>query len=71
MKPYRYEILDGLRGVAALMVVVFHLSEAFSYDPVFKHLNHGYLCVDFFYVLSGFVIGYAYESRMKSGQMSR
>lgn len=71
MKPYRYEILDGLRGVAALMVVVFHLSEAFSYDPVYKHLNHGYLCVDFFYVLSGFVIGYAYESRMKSGQMSR
>lgn len=71
MKPYRYEILDGLRGVAALMVVVFHLSEAFSYDPVFKHLNHGYLCVDFFYVLSGFVIGYAYEPRMKSGQMSR
>lgn len=71
MKPYRYEILDGLRGVAALMVVVFHMSEAFSYDPVFKHLNHGYLCVDFFYVLSGFVIGFAYEGRMKSGLMSR
>ena len=69
-KP-RYEILDGLRGVAALMVVVFHLSEAFSYDPVFKHLNHGYLCVDFFFVLSGFVIGYAYEERMRSGVMNR
>jgi len=71
MKPYRYEILDGLRGVAALMVVIFHLSEAFSYDPVYKHLNHGYLCVDFFFVLSGFVIGYAYEGRMRSGLMSR
>lgn len=69
--PYRYDILDGLRGVAALMVVVFHLSEAFSYDPVYKHLNHGYLCVDFFFVLSGFVIGYAYEQRMRSGRMSR
>lgn len=71
MKPYRYEILDGLRGVAALMVVIFHLSEAFSYDPVYKHLNHGYLCVDFFFVLSGFVIGYAYQGRMQSGTMSR
>lgn len=69
-KP-RYEILDGLRGVAALMVVIFHLSEVFSYDPVYKHLNHGYLCVDFFFVLSGFVIGYAYDQRMKDGVMSR
>lgn len=69
--PYRYEVLDGLRGVAALMVVIFHLSEAFSYDPVYKHLNHGYLCVDFFFVLSGFVIGYAYEGRMRCGRMSR
>lgn len=71
MKQQRFEILDGLRGVAALMVVIFHLSEAFSYDPVYKHLNHGYLCVDFFFVLSGFVIGYAYEQRMLSGMMSR
>lgn len=71
MKQQRFEILDGLRGVAALMVVIFHLSEAFSYDPVYKHLNHGYLCVDFFFVLSGFVIGHAYEGRMKSGLMTR
>lgn len=71
MKPYRYDILDGLRGVAAIMVVIFHLSEAFSYDPVYKHLNHGYLCVDFFFVLSGFVIGYAYEGKMRNGLMSR
>ena len=67
----RYEILDGLRGVAAIMVVIFHLSEAFSYDPVYKHLNHGYLCVDFFFVLSGFVIGYAYQKRMSEGRLSR
>ncbi len=69
-KP-RYDILDGLRGVAALMVVIFHLSEAFSYDPVYKHLNHGFLAVDFFFVLSGFVIGYAYDDRLLSGRMSR
>lgn len=68
--PHRYEILDGLRGVAALMVVVFHISEAFSYDPVYKHINHGFLAVDFFFVLSGFVTGYAYEHRMATGKMS-
>lgn len=66
----RYEILDGLRGVAAVMVVIFHISEAFSYDPVYKHINHGFLAVDFFFVLSGFVTGYAYEQRMKTGDMS-
>lgn len=69
-KP-RFDILDGLRGVAALMVVIFHLSEAFSYDPVYKHLNHGFLAVDFFFVLSGFVVSYAYDARLQSGEMSR
>ena len=61
-KP-RYEILDGLRGVAALMVVIFHCFE--TYNPVFgtQIINHGYLAVDFFFVLSGFVIGYAYDDR--------
>lgn len=61
-KP-RYEILDGLRGVAALMVIVFHCFE--TYIPVFgtQIVNHGYLAVDFFFVLSGFVVGYAYDDR--------
>ncbi|MGI6073039.1 MAG: acyltransferase family protein [Fermentimonas sp.] len=61
-KP-RYEILDGLRGVAALVVILFHCFE--TYIPVFgtQHINHGYLAVDFFFVLSGFVIGYAYDDR--------
>lgn len=66
-KP-RFELLDGLRGVAAMLVVAFHLSECFSYDPVDKYLNHGYLAVDFFFVLSGFVIGYSYDDRWRSGQ---
>ena len=59
-----YDILDGLRGVAAIMVVAFHLFEAFSGGNHLKQImNHGYLAVDFFYVLSGFVIGYAYDDR--------
>ena len=61
-KP-RYEILDGLRGVAALLVIVYHVFECFDWTPV----PHGYLAVDFFFVLSGFVIGYAYDSRWGDG----
>ena len=61
-KPH-YLILDGLRGVAAIMVVVFHIFEAHSPGPFFQVINHGYLAVDFFFLLSGFVIGYAYDDR--------
>lgn len=61
-KP-RFEILDGLRGVAAMIVVAFHLFETYSAGPSDQILNHGYLAVDFFFVLSGFVIGYAYDDR--------
>ena len=59
-----YVILDGLRGVAALIVVVFHLFEAYSENnPQKQIINHGYLAVDFFFVLSGFVVAYAYDDR--------
>jgi peptidoglycan/LPS O-acetylase OafA/YrhL len=61
-KPH-YEILDGLRGIAALTIVVFHIIEAHFLDRFVNPLNHGYLAVDFFFVLSGFVIGYAYDDR--------
>ncbi|TRW26478.1 acyltransferase [Flavobacterium zepuense] len=61
-KPH-YLILDGLRGVAALMVVIFHIFEAHSTSHLDIVVNHGYLTVDFFFMLSGFVIGYAYDDR--------
>ena len=51
-KP-RYEILDGLRGVAALMVVAFHILEAHSTTPLDHIINHGYLAVDFFSCFPG------------------
>ncbi len=63
----RLEILDGLRGVAAMIVVAFHLFETDSKGPSFQIINHGYLAVDFFFVLSGFVIGYAYDGRWCKG----
>lgn len=61
-KP-RYEILDGLRGVAAMFVVAFHLFETYYHCGPDQPVNHGYLAVDFFFMLSGFVIGYAYDDR--------
>jgi peptidoglycan/LPS O-acetylase OafA/YrhL len=62
-KPH-YEILDGLRGVAAVVVVFFHIFEIHSGgDHAKQIINHGYMAVDFFFILSGFVIGYAYDDR--------
>lgn len=65
-KP-RYELLDGLRGVAAFLVILYHFGEGFATSPVDQMMNHGYLAVDFFFVLSGFVIGYAYDGRWSRG----
>ncbi len=66
-----YQLLDGLRGVAALMVVLYHIFEGFAFaeatngagDGIITIFNHGYLAVDFFFMLSGFVISYAYDGR--------
>ncbi len=61
-KPH-YNILDGLRGVAAITVVCFHIFEAYATSHLDQIINHGYLAVDFFFILSGFVVGYAYDDR--------
>ncbi len=64
-KPH-YPLLDGLRGVAAFLVVWYHIFEGFQFaggKPTIDFINHGYLAVDFFFILSGFVIGYAYDDR--------
>lgn len=61
-KPH-YAILDGLRGVAALTVVWFHVFEAYATSHLDQIINHGYLAVDFFFILSGFVVAYAYDDR--------
>ncbi len=68
-KPH-YLLLDALRGVAAIMVVIYHFFEAFATSPFDQRFNHGYMGVDFFFVLSGFVIGYAYDDRWKSGKFT-
>ncbi|WP_242921391.1 acyltransferase family protein [Pontibacter liquoris] len=66
-----FVILDGLRGVAALAVVIFHFMEwIYPPDSGLNFIGHGFLAVDFFFCLSGFVIGYAYDDRLgKMGMM--
>jgi len=58
----RYGTLDALRGIAALGVVVFHLGQMELAPEV---LPHGYLAVDFFFVLSGFIVAHAYEKALR------
>ena len=62
-KPH-FEILDGLRGLAAVVVVIFHFMEIAIADYNNNFIAHGYLAVDFFFCLSGFVMTYAYDNRI-------
>lgn len=65
-KPH-YDLLDGLRGVAALLVLWYHVFEGYAFaagSPIIETANHAYLAVDFFFILSGFVIAYAYDDRL-------
>lgn len=64
-KPH-FEILDGLRGIAAVAVVIFHFMEIAVPDYTQSFIAHAYLAVDFFFCLSGFVIAYAYDDKLKN-----
>ena len=61
-----YDVLDGLRGTAALAIVLFHIFEML-FDADHAPMPHAFLAADFFFALSGFVVGYAYEARLKQG----
>lgn len=56
--------LDALRGVAAFAVLLLHGSYKFHLPHL---LRHGYLAVDFFFMMSGFVLAHAYEERLRAG----
>ena len=76
MRPHLI-LLDALRGIAALIVLCYHLYEGFGYEVAAgtgiytQPIDHGYLAVDFFFLLSGFVIGYAYDHRWRQGLTPR
>lgn len=61
----RYELLDGLRGIAALAVMWFHIT---GVCEIFTRPPNAFLAVDFFFCLSGFVIAHAEASRPCRGQ---
>ena len=71
-KPH-YVLLDGLRGAAALMVLWYHVFEGFAFakGSIIETFNHGHLGVDFFFILSGFVISYAYDDRWRNKSTSQ
>jgi peptidoglycan/LPS O-acetylase OafA/YrhL len=59
-----FEVLDGLRGSAAILIVIFHaFNYSFGWDTPLSLMHHAYLAVDFFFGLSGFVVAYAYDDR--------
>jgi peptidoglycan/LPS O-acetylase OafA/YrhL len=60
-----FRVLDGWRGIAALLVALFHLNLYSAIYPL-DFIRNGYLFVDFFFVLSGFVITYSYGDRLKT-----
>lgn len=61
----RFSYLDGIRGIAALVVVARHWSMLFG-----TTLHYSYLAVDLFFMMSGFVIAHAYDGKLGSGAMS-
>jgi peptidoglycan/LPS O-acetylase OafA/YrhL len=62
--------LTSLRGIAAVLVVLFH-AQIFGLAPYFASATmlpvKGYLWVDFFFMLSGFVIAHSYGQRFVAG----
>lgn len=62
--PRHIALLDGLRGYAAFVVVLYHLRHFFG-DAL--PVANGYLAVDLFFVMSGLVIAMTYEARLRAG----
>lgn len=64
-RPHRFEALDSLRGICALLVALMHL-QANNHLYYNEFVRHSFAFVDFFFVLSGWVISYTYDFRIKS-----
>lgn len=63
---HRYVVLDSLRGICACLIVLMHF-DANGYVSQLPFVRNAFLCVDFFFVLSGFVIGSSYGERLTAG----
>lgn len=67
-EQHRFRVLDSWRGLAACLVALFHFRN-FIYSHLYylDFINNAHLFVDFFFVLSGFVIFANYEERLQQG----
>jgi peptidoglycan/LPS O-acetylase OafA/YrhL len=65
VEPPRFNLLDGLRGIAALLVLTLHTANFWTF-----YLDRAYLAVDLFLILSGFVIAHSHDQRVRSGALS-
>ena len=63
----RFEALDSLRGVCAMMVVLYHMHPVGGAIVNLPFVRHSWVFVDFFFVLSGFVIASSYMDRLGEG----
>ena len=63
---HRFVALDSLRGICACMIVLLHF-ETFGHISRSPFVENGFLFVDFFFVLSGFVIAASYGDRLGQG----
>lgn len=61
----KYQSLEAFRGLAAILVALFH--SAFVVDKQYPIISQGAIFVDFFFVLSGFIITFAYSNKIKQG----
>lgn len=69
--PLRIDALTGVRGVAAWLVVLYHIRASLALPaPVIAVLDHGYLAVDLFFVLSGFVLWLTWQRRFAEQGMA-
>ncbi|MCB8876316.1 acyltransferase family protein [Acidisoma silvae] len=66
VQRHRFTLLDGFRGTASAIVLLFHVLQHLGYNGI----PYTSLAVDFFFMLSGFVISFAYEDRLRAGDMS-
>jgi len=65
-------MLDGLRGLAAFIVLNAHVAVFFSLSWAQTWLGpHAYLAVDCFFVMSGFVMAHAFDDKLKAGMTVR